>query len=209
MKTDDLIRALASDRIEAPRPQRAVAWALAAGVGLSVLAFALALGPRPDIAQAATTLRFVFKPVLMLALAGLAWLVLLRLAEPGARTRSWLLLLVPAALVLAVTSELASLPPAAWSAAMIGSNWPFCLTLVPLLSVPPAVALLLALRGSAPTHPALAGGAAGLVAGGFAAALYALNCTDDSPLFVALWYSIAIAIVTLASARAGARLLRW
>jgi len=42
--------------------------------------------------------------------------------------------------------------------------------------------------------------AAGLVAGGLSAALYATHCTDDSPLFVATWYTIAIAAVTVLGA---------
>ncbi|MDP9812958.1 hypothetical protein J2W42_005829 [Rhizobium tibeticum] len=36
----------------------------------------------------------------------------------------------------------------------------------------------------------------GLLAGSIAATFYAAQCTDDSPLFVATWYTIAI--VTLA-----------
>jgi len=42
-----------------------------------------------------------------------------------------------------------------------------------------------------------------------AAALYALHCTDDSPLFVATWYSLAIAGVTVLGWAVGSRLLRW
>jgi hypothetical protein len=48
-----------------------------------------------------------------------------------------------------------------------------------------------------------------LLAGGLAAALYALQCTDDSPLFIVTWYSLAIAAVTLIGTLAGRRLLRW
>jgi hypothetical protein len=50
---------------------------------------------------------------------------------------------------------------------------------------------------------------AGLIAGGLAAALYATHCTDDSPLFVATWYSIAIGAVAVLGALLGRRLLRW
>jgi hypothetical protein len=39
--------------------------------------------------------------------------------------------------------------------------------------------------------------------------LYALTCPDDSPLFVATWYSIAIAVVAGGAAWVGNRLLRW
>ena len=55
----------------------------------------------------------------------------------------------------------------------------------------------------------MAGAVAGLVAGGVGATLYAMHCTDDSPLFVALWYSLAVALVALAGAAAGRWLLRW
>jgi hypothetical protein len=50
---------------------------------------------------------------------------------------------------------------------------------------------------------------AGVAAAGLAAALYALQCTDDLPLFVAVWYSLAIVIVSLLGAAAVPRLLRW
>jgi hypothetical protein len=55
----------------------------------------------------------------------------------------------------------------------------------------------------------LAGAVAGLAASGIAATFYASNCTDDSPLFVLLWYPIAIAIVTAVGYILGKRLLRW
>jgi hypothetical protein len=78
-----------------------------------------------------------------------------------------------------------------------------------MLSLAPAICMLLALRHGAPSRPGIAGALAGLSAGALGAALYALTCRDDSPLFVLAWYSIAIAIVTIGSAIAGSRLLRW
>ena len=53
------------------------------------------------------------------------------------------------------------------------------------------------------------GDAAGRARKPLAATLYATNCTDDSPLFVAFWYSLATLIVMAAGALAGRRLLRW
>ena len=38
---------------------------------------------------------------------------------------------------------------------------------------------------------------------------HTLRCPDDSPLFVAVWYLLAIAIVALTGRVIGARLLRW
>ena len=51
--------------------------------------------------------------------------------------------------------------------------------------------------------PALAGAIAGMLSAGLAATLYASHCTDDSPLFVATWYTIATALVTAIGALAG------
>jgi hypothetical protein len=65
------------------------------------------------------------------------------------------------------------------------------------------------MRQGAPERPARAGALAGLAAAALAATLYASNCTDDSPLFVALWYSLAALIVMAAGALVGGRLLRW
>jgi hypothetical protein len=209
MKTDELIRALTADGTVAPRASRMLPLSLGIGLAISALIFVVALGPRPDIAQAAESVRFLFKPFLMLVLASTAWMVLSRLIEPGAPARTWTLAIIPAVLVLALAAELMSVPRGQWERAMIGDNWYLCLALIPLLSFAPAVALLLALRHGAATHPAAAGAIAGLVASGLGAALYAVNCTDDSPLFVAVWYSLAIGLVCLISAYAGGRLLRW
>jgi hypothetical protein len=77
------------------------------------------------------------------------------------------------------------------------------------MAVAPLAAVLTALRVGAPYSPGTAGAVAGLLAGSLGATLYALHCTDDSPLFVALWYSPPIALATLAGAAAGSRLLRW
>jgi hypothetical protein len=91
----------------------------------------------------------------------------------------------------------------------MGHNAAFCLTFIPLLSLPPLIGFLLALRSGAPQRPALAGAAAGLAAGSIAAALYAWHCIDDSPLFIATWYTIAIAAVSAIGAGIGGRYLRW
>jgi hypothetical protein len=81
--------------------------------------------------------------------------------------------------------------------------------LIPMLSAAPLIAVIIALRQGATTHPVLAGAAAGLLSAGIGAALYATHCQSDSPLFVAVWYVVATIIVTLAGAVLGQRFLRW
>ena len=66
-----------------------------------------------------------------------------------------------------------------------------------------------ALRHGAPTRPVLAGAVAGLAAGGLAAAFSAAHCTDESPLFVATWYTIAIAMLAALGAMLAPRVARW
>jgi hypothetical protein len=77
------------------------------------------------------------------------------------------------------------------------------------MSLPLLVASLIGLRHGAPTRPAVAGAIAGLVSAGLAATLYASHCTDDSPLFVMTWYTIAAALVAVVGALLGARVLRY
>jgi hypothetical protein len=209
MRTDDLMRSLVADATPAPRLEPLLRIALVASLAVSAVLFAASLGPRPDLATVATEPRFMFKFVVTLALAGTAIAVALRLARPGMRAHVPALLLAPGLLVAAVLAELAVTPAASWGGRLVGNNALVCLVSVPLLAAPVLVAVLMVLRRGAPLRPALTGAAAGLVAGGLGATLYASHCVDDSPLFVATWYSLAIALVVAAGALAGARLLRW
>jgi hypothetical protein len=210
MRTDELIRALAADRNVAVLPPGLMLMlAAAAGFALSALAFAVGLGPRADVAEAATNMRFLFKPLLMVALAAISGLLLHRLVLPGVPARLIVLVAIPTVLAGAVGAELANLPRSEWIEALIGENWYKCISLIPLLSLPMLAALLLALRYGATTRPAIAGAVAGMAAGGLAATLYAINCTDDSPLFVAAWYGLSIVTVSLLGAIAGRIALRW
>lgn len=56
---------------------------------------------------------------------------------------------------------------------------------------------------------AAAGAAAGLLAGGIAATFFALQCTSDSPLFVAVWYTLAIAGLAAIGAVSAKAMARW
>jgi hypothetical protein len=212
MRTDDLVHAMVADQTAAQSSLgRKFTLAIAVGFVISAVLFWVTLGPRPDIETAVLTVRFDFKIVETLLLAATAVALVLRLAQPGAGTGLQMAALAaaPALLVVTVIAELLVIPADQWQAKLVGSNSLVCMTAIPLLSLPLLAALLLALRDGAPTSLGAAGAAAGLVAGGIAAALYATQCVDDSPLFVAFWYSIAIGAVTVLGAVLGRRLLRW
>ena len=128
----------------------------------------------------------------------------------AARTAAAWALLVPAALLAAgVAGELMTTPGSSWRGRLFGHYALYCVSLIPLISAPVLAAVLLALLRGAPDSPTLAGAAAGLLAGGVGAALYALHCIDDSPFFVLAWYGAAVALVTAAGAFIGRRVLAW
>ena len=92
---------------------------------------------------------------------------------------------------------------------LMGNNAWNCVTWIPVMALPLLAAALAGLRHGAATRPAVAGAIAGLLSAGLAATLYASHCTDDSPLFVATWYTIATALVAAIGALAGSRVLRF
>lgn len=209
MKTDQLIAALAADRTARPFGRRFVLSLLIGGL-VSLALFLVILGPRHDLAAALATWRFDFKIVLMMLILGLAFGFCRAVARPVAPAHPARGLLLPlAAIVAALVVELAVVPREAWGTRLIGSNSLICMSAIPFLSLGPLVAVLAILRSGAPTSPVLAGAAAGLLAAACGATLYAFHCFDDSPLFVATWYTLAALPVVGIGALAGRRLLQW
>lgn len=211
MKTDDLITLMTHDAPVGIRYSRALALALGAGIVVSAVLLVVTVGLRHNMASVFETARVLFKIIITLVLAVLAARLAMRIGRPGEETRFPALLLgVPVVMVAAaVIIELFALPSDVWRASLVGRNALFCLFFVPVLSLAPFAGLFWALKKGAPDNPTAAGAAAGLAAGAIAAAIYAWHCPDDSPLFLATWYTIAIAGVTAMGALLGGRWLRW
>jgi hypothetical protein len=211
METDQLIRTLAADNAHRARPVGFVlALALLAAAPISVAMFFAALGFRPDVMTAMHNPFFDLKFAVTLALAISAIAVSLHLSRPEASLKGWAwLLLVPAGfLAVGIGSEMMMPQRLPAMTRLVGTNSRVCMMAIPLLSLPLLAAALTGLRHGAPARPAVAGAIAGLLSAGLAATLYASHCTDDSPLFVATWYTIATALVTAIGALAGSRVLR-
>ena len=212
MKTGDLIRALAADsEVHLMAPGRALALALIPGVAIALVLHFAVFGLRPHLLSLLGEPQLLFKLCLTVLLVALAGVLLSRIGRPGAGVRraALMLAIVPALLAVANLAELFAVPAAEWGQRLVGTNAIFCVKSIPFLAAAPLVAALLALRQGAPENPPLAGAAAGLFAGAIGAACYATHCPDDSPLFVAAWYSLAIGFTAAIGALAGSRLLRW
>jgi hypothetical protein len=212
MDTEQLIRTLAADNSHRGRSVGYMLMlALLAAAPVSLLLFFAELGVRPDIMTAMKNPFFDLKFAVTLALAISAIGVALHLSRPEASLRGfgWYLLIPAGLLVAGIGGEMMMPQRTSMMTRLIGNNSRFCMTFIPVLSLPLLLAALLGLRHGAPTRPALSGAVAGLLSAGLAAALCAAHCTDDSPLFVAFWYTLATAIVAGLGALLGSRMLRY
>jgi len=212
MDTEQLIRSLAADNSHRARPVGYVLMlALLAAAPVSLLIFFAELGVRPDITTAMHNPFFDLKFAVTLALAISAIGVALHLSRPEASMRGfgWYLLIPAGLLVAGISGEMMMPQRAPMMTRLVGNNSKICLTAIPALSLPLLTAALLGLRHGAPSRPALSGAIAGLLSAGFAATLYASHCNDDSPLFVAFWYTLATALVAAVGALIGSRVLKY
>lgn len=211
MKTDDLINLLTEDAPVRMRLGRAMTYALVIGIVVSVLLLLATIGIRHNMSTAIETVRVLFKVCETFLLAVVAGRLVFQIGRPGAPLvlRSWSFTLPAVLLLTAVVAEISVIPPGSWQTRLLGNYARYCVLFIPLLSIAPLAAFLVALRQGAPEKPGLAGAIAGLASGGIAAAIYAWHCPDDSPLFLATWYTLAIGAVTLVGYFLGRRLLRW
>lgn len=214
MKTDELINTLVGDHSAQPRPEpvrRGLVVAIIGGLAISSALFSLTLGLRPDILSALGTWRFDLKLSASLVLAIAAAWVARRLSSPVTMPLSAMrALIVPALLLLAgVIYEIVTIPASAWPSRAMGVNGVMCLASIIFLSVLPLTVTIFALRRGAPTSPELTGAVGGLLAGGMGAAVFAMHCTNDSPLFVAIWYTLAIGLMAMIGLLFGRYVLRW
>ena len=184
MKTDDLVAMLATGIT--PVPAHSGRWpmglALLLGVPVSLAMLLFGFGVRRDLLQVIDLPMFWVKLAFPLCIALSALVVVQRLARPGVPVRraGWGLV-VPVLVVFAMA----------------------------LVALPILALALLALKNLAPTKPVLAGAAAGALAGGLGAAIYALYCVEMAALFLAVWYVAGMLVPVLAGGLLGRRWLRW
>ena len=213
MKTDDLVSMLATGALPVPRQAatRRLRQAVVLGLPISAAIMLLQFGVRPDLQDVLAEPMFWVKLLFPLSIALAGFAAVQRLARPGVRLGG-----AGAALVLPVLLVWGLGLVVWWSAPadtraelLLGNTWRSCVFSIGLMAAPVFFAALYALKGLAPTRPAWAGAAAGAMAGGAGAAVYALHCPELAAPFLAVWYVTGIALPVLVGAAIGPRLLRW
>jgi len=213
MKTDDLVAMLANGPVAVPRrvASRRLGLAVLVGLPLSFLILLTEYGVRRDLLQAMFWPMFWLKVLFPLCIAAAGFVAVQRLARPGVAMRhAWVGAALPVLLIwgLAVVAWF-TMPAEDRMPSLMGQSWRICALSIGLMALPVFAATLVALKGLAPTQPALAGAAAGALAGGVGAAVYALHCMELTAPFLAVWYVSGIAVPVLVGAVLGSRLLRW
>ncbi|WP_375452532.1 DUF1109 domain-containing protein [uncultured Devosia sp.] len=211
--TDELIADLSADLrpVASTAMQRLLLAAVFVSGIVAVAAMWMWLGMRPDMETAAATMMFWGKFIYTLALAILGGIATLVLARPDGRTRwPWLAALgLVALLVVGAAIQLASAEPGEVMPLIMGSTALAGPSRIVVLSMPVLFAAVYVLRRLAPANPMLAGFAAGIMAGGTGACVYSFACTENGMMFVALFYTLGIAVVGGLGAVLGRLLLRW
>ena len=212
MRTDDLIARLATELepVKNGTVARLLLGAILVGIAGSALVMLLLLKPRHDLAGAMASFGMWTKLAYTFALAAFGFWLVERAGRPGAGM-AWpaLLLALPVlAIALLATVQMAA-PEADVHRLVMGHSSRVCAFLVTLTALPTLAATFWALRRLAPTRLTLAGAGAGLFAGAAGAFVYCFHCTEGSAPFIAIWYTLGIALTTAIGAFLGRPLLRW
>lgn len=216
-RADPLIDALVAD-LAPVRPRRwwREAALLAAAVVVEAVMVAEMFGMRPDMPTAMTEMAFLWKAAsltLVAVIGGAAALLSLDPAVTGSRRirRLWaaLAVLLPVALA---AGWLVDAGASGGDALLRRLDWREglgCVRHVVATAVPMLLVLAVVIRRGAPTRPDRTAAAAGLAASGLGALGFVLSCPHDDPLYVAVWYGLAVAAITGASRLLLPRLVRW
>lgn len=213
MKTDDLIAALSLDAPAIPPHQierGLLVWMIPAGL-VALCGVMFWLGLRPDLSAAVTGPTFWAKAAYTLALGIAGFWLLARLGRPGSSARQPLILLgaVVILVVALAVIELTAMPADDRISAMMGRSWRVCPRNILVLAAAVAPFVFFAARRFAPTRPMFAGAAAGLLTAGLAATFYGLHCPEHTAAFVAIWYTLGMALSAAIGAVVGRFAFRW
>lgn len=213
MSSEAVIDRLVED-LAPVRPRRAWrdALVLLAVAFAEAVLVAMVAQPRGDLAAAVGTPMFWWKMLSCLAIAVAGAAALILALDPAESPRRGRRLMLGAAFAAAAIGAAGAVILASPDPLMRRLDMPEgmeCLRDVLILSAPMLVAIVLLARRAAPTRPRAAATAAGVAAAGWATFVFAWTCPHSDPLYVVVWYGLAVAIVTGLARWVLPHLLRW
>lgn len=213
MSNERLIDTLASDL--APVRRRRIAREFLVLVGIGALEIALMLlfgGARPDIGLAISLASFWWKLLGLGALSVIGVITAVRSFEPVSRPwRGLRLFALAAGLVLVVglaidSGDAVTMP---LFERLMWRHGLDCVLRMAALSTPAIVALGLLMRRGASTNRVTSALAVGTASAAWGAFVFAFNCPSDDPFYIAVWYCLGCAVVTLIGRLALPAMTRW
>lgn len=167
---------------------------------LAILFWAGAM--RPDMGQVILSPFMLWKIGSLALLAGVATTAAMRsLTPPTASRRDLRIILLLAALAITGGSFVT---PAADSARSILERLSpvhgmLCASAITVLATPIVMTLAVLMRRAAPVRPRQSALACGIAAATSGALIFTICCPMNDPLYVAVWYSVAVGAVALAA----------
>jgi hypothetical protein len=212
MRTDDLIAQLSTDLapVKTGAVSRLLMTSVVIGVVVSIALMLGHLGLRYDFDTAISSFGLWMKVSYTFVIAGFGLWLVERAGRPGAdMTRPVALLALPLLAIALLAALQLSAPGADMQRMVMGDSSDVCATNILIVATPVLLAVFWALRQFAPTRLTLAGAGAGLFAGAAGATIYAFHCMEATAPFIAVWYTLGIALTTALGALLGRFLLRW
>ncbi len=213
MRTESLLDRLSRDL--RPVRRRSVAQEATLLLLLAAVEVAAFLGMgfmRPDITVAMQAPSFWWKLAGVGLIAVLGASVAILSADPARSPRRglrWILVCLVAILASGWLIDAAGQGVADLARRLDWTQGLQCVWKMVVLSIPPVIALGVMIRRGAPTDLAGTALAAGLSSAAWGAFVFVFACPSDDPLYIAVWYTVGCAIVTVLGRASLMRVSRW
>lgn len=216
--SDDLISRLSAD-LTPVRPMRMGVLVVGAGLGLLVwtLLVLAVLPARPEIAALGHgvwpgVFVVIGKPLLFLLIGLNALWVMTGLHRPEARPEPMRLVPVFVLILIVMITLMVEISQQGLAEVVTRLGDPVlnCFLTIALGGIVGfGLVYVLWLKRSATAHPAMLGGFAALMCAALSAAVYALHCDRDAPVYILSYYGSAVSVMGGLGALAGRWILRW
>jgi hypothetical protein len=213
MKDVLIIEKLLDDFTPRQRPRRVrVAMALLLCMLALSVANSFVLGLRADVMGMFDTPTLLVRNFILLLLGTASGWAVIDLARPESGShgrREFWLILSSAAVPLGIIVQALLTAPVDFMARLLPLHGLQCVTATLLTSTIFSIVLVGWLRRGAPTQLGAAAWLTGVSSGAFGAFTYSWHCPHDDPLYIAVWYSLAVALAALMARCWVKPIIRW